>query len=482
MSLNNEFAEFIDPEFTWSKQSTTNRGLQVDGADSGIAANARKTAVQKNIQLERMLGLIAQFAPSLLHNEIVKKSTGLNWVWQRIRQHYGFRQSESNFLKLALIKRSEGERYETLYQRLLAHVEDNLLTTESGIMYDGVAVTTNEVMSATCERLMVFLWLQLIDERLPLYVSRVYAHDLQSKSLKDIQLQICHSMDSLLAELNSQEECQISYSKSNFTKRKGKGVSFYKRDEQGSLHKSNIHGKTQKSCVLCKAAGRTYQGHNIGSRWFLSKFDKMEITQSSQVSVDDQENTEDDIQQSDDFKAVSCIPITEKSRNYGNEKEGRQSISSLTQRVHCDSSPFFYAFFKHHTCKIVIDTGATSSLISGSFAKRVGLKIKPTQHAARQLDRSSITISGEAQFNISFGYSELSIDGLINNSLDCDILAGVPFCRANNTYVRKKYPSMENASHTGLNQTLFNTIYSTQNLLFYGMIYQRCSILGSIWK
>ena len=100
--------------------------------------------------------------------------------------------------------------------------------------------------------------------------------------------------------------------------------------------------------------------------------------------------------------------------------------------MQCDSSPFFYAFFKHHTCKIVIDTGATSSLISGSFAKRVGLKIKPTQHAARQLDRSSITISGEAEFNISFGYSELSIDGLINNSLDCDILAGVPFCRANN--------------------------------------------------
>ena len=57
---------------------------------------------------------------------------------------------------------SEGKRYETLYQRLLAHVEDNLLTTESSIMYDGVAVTTNEVMSATCERLMVFLWFQLL--------------------------------------------------------------------------------------------------------------------------------------------------------------------------------------------------------------------------------------------------------------------------------------------------------------------------------
>ena len=55
-------------------------------------------------------------------------------------------------------------------------------------------------------------------------------------------------------------------------------------------------------------------------------------------------------------------------------------------------------------CKIVIDTGATSSLISIAFAKRVGLIVSPTQHAARQLDKSSIRVSGETKFKISFGY------------------------------------------------------------------------------
>ena len=82
------------------------------------------------------------------------------------------------------------------------------MTIDSGIAHDGTAVTSNEEMSATCEQLIVYLWLVLIDKRLPLYVCRVYAHDLQTRSLKDIQPQICQSMDSLLGELNTQEDSQ----------------------------------------------------------------------------------------------------------------------------------------------------------------------------------------------------------------------------------------------------------------------------------
>ena len=95
------------------------------------------------------------------------------------------------YLKLSTIKRQEGERFETLFQRIVAHIEDNLLSTESGLTHDGALVSVNEEMSPTTERLAVYLWLNLIDERLPSYVARVFAHDLQSRSLKDIQPQIC---------------------------------------------------------------------------------------------------------------------------------------------------------------------------------------------------------------------------------------------------------------------------------------------------
>ena len=101
-------------------------------------------------------------------------------------------------------------------------------------------------------------------------------------------------------------------------------------------------------------------------------------------------------------------------------------------RVKSSTSPFFYAFYKHHIVKILIDSGATSSLISSSFAHKVGLNIKPTQHGAKQLDKSPLKVSGEVKFNLSFGETTLQVDGLVNGSLECDILAGVPFCETNN--------------------------------------------------
>ena len=67
LSLNNEFASFLAA--VWSKKSVTNRGLVDDPA-----GDQRKTAVQKNLLLERMLGLVAQFVPSVLRNDIIKKA------------------------------------------------------------------------------------------------------------------------------------------------------------------------------------------------------------------------------------------------------------------------------------------------------------------------------------------------------------------------------------------------------------------------
>lgn len=178
LSLCNDFSSFLEGDR--SPQSIQNRGLTDDPDD----ANNLKTTVQKKKMLERMLVLIAEFTPSLLRNEIIKRSTGLSWIWQRIRKHFNFVQSEVNFLSLSNISRNQDERYETFYQRIVAHLEDNLLTVASGLHHDGVIPTSDEVMSPTTKRLVVYLWLQLIDSRLPAYVARVYAHSSPSSDVK----------------------------------------------------------------------------------------------------------------------------------------------------------------------------------------------------------------------------------------------------------------------------------------------------------
>ena len=359
--MNNEFASFLAA--AWSKKSSTNRGLADNPADAG---NQRKTAVQKNLILERMLGLVAQFAPSLLRNDIIKKSTSLAWIWTRIRKHYSFSKSEVNFLKLYTIHHKENERYEALFQRIISHLEDNLLTAGSAIHHDGEDVIVDEELTPTCERLAVFIWLQLINSRLPAYVSRVYAHDLQNKSLKDIQPQLADSMETILEEINTQENIQVQYSRS------------FRQEPQRKLSlKNETISHRSKQCILCKESGRKYIGHSIGSCWHLSKFEKLSIARSCNVDTTKEKIYDD----SCDETSVQCEHDIKHTLS-------QEPPSISIQKVQCGIPPFFYAFFKHHPCHIIIDSGATSSLVSNSFVKKVGIEIHSTFQSARCINKS----------------------------------------------------------------------------------------------
>ena len=414
LSLNNEYAAFIDPRFTWQRSSTLNRGLNPDGAD--VAQGERKSAAQKAIILEQMLGIIAQYSPPLIRSDIVKKSTSLNWIWQRIRRHFMFTRSEVNFLSIYKIKRVDGERYETLYQRLVAHLEDNLLTIDGDIVHDGVRVTANEELSPSCERLLVYLWLTLIDERLPAYISRIYAHDLQTRSLKDVQPQICQSLDSLLAELNTQDDSQVNFNRSH--QKNSKSVRFKPKKKGSSL---------KKECILCKSAGRTYEGHDIGSCWFISKFDRLEMSRTLQVSV--QDTDDDEGEQVEGESSEECYEVNT-APDDANE--------AVARRVSCSQSPFIHAFYKHVPCKILVDTGATSSMISADFVCRANLKVYTTGQGARQLDQSKVNVKGECKFYVTFGTLQLKIDALVTDCMDYDILGGCPFGIANDVVVLMK--------------------------------------------
>ena len=52
-----------------------------------------------------------------------------------------------------------------------------------------------------------------------------------------------------------------------------------------------------------------------------------------------------------------------KDGDYEVQQEQIQTIINNNQgvlRVQSSSSPYFYAFYQHHPCKLLIDTGATS--------------------------------------------------------------------------------------------------------------------------
>ena len=255
LMTSSDFAPFMARNVTWRPSKVEYRGLADDGDEVPVAN--RKTAIHKHALLDHMIRLISSYCPEHIQSEIERKCTSMEWIWQRIRRHYGFSQSEVHFLKLASIKLESNERYETFFQRIMAHLYDNLLTVGSSIKFDGEEITENEEMSPTVERLAVFLWLHFIDDRLPSYVSRVYAKDLQFHSIKDLQPQISMNMKSILEELNAQEEIKIQYSA---------GRSGWSRNNASSMKRNNRASKynkrPKKECAYCKAFNKTpYIGH-----------------------------------------------------------------------------------------------------------------------------------------------------------------------------------------------------------------------------
>ena len=100
---------------------------------------------------------------------------------------------------------------------------------------------------------------------------------MQGKSLKEVQPQICEAMGSLLLETSAQEDIQVQYSRSSCPN--------YRKKPFTTRKSSKPSVKKDKSCVLCKAAGRAYLGHDISSYWFISKFDNLEISNAFRVEV-----------------------------------------------------------------------------------------------------------------------------------------------------------------------------------------------------
>ena len=241
LSLDPNFAAFLTDTATWGKKTNASplRGFIDD--DEPVPAPRRRTATQKATHLDMLLGQIANYAPVISRNTIVKNSTSINGVWQAIRQHYGLQSTGSRFLDLGNFKLKPDQRPEDLYQSLMSFIEDNLVTRAGGITHHGEIPEVDEELSPSLENFIVFTWLQLIHPSLPRLVKQRYGTELRSRTLSSIKSEISQALDSLLEELHTGEETKIMRtSPMNFNRpTRDLGLPFHPRES--SLHRSANH-------------------------------------------------------------------------------------------------------------------------------------------------------------------------------------------------------------------------------------------------
>ena len=173
LSLNSNFAPFLADGVQWLKKTKTQplRGLENDG--EFVPLTRRLTARQKVNFLELMLGQIANYCPIISRSTLVKNSTSLEYIWQTIRQHFGFQATGAQFIDFADIHLAADERPEDLYQRLMAFVEDSLLHA-GGLTHHGEHVQEDEELTPTLENFVVLTWLRLIHPSPPRLIKQQY--------------------------------------------------------------------------------------------------------------------------------------------------------------------------------------------------------------------------------------------------------------------------------------------------------------------
>ena len=414
LSLDANFAVYMVDGATWRKKSTAvqNRGFTNDG-DDVVAAN-RKTAAQKAVQLELMLGQIANYCPIISRNSIVKNSVSLPDIWQKLRQHYGFQSSGSHFLDLSSFRLQTDERPEDFYQRLMAFFEDNLLTTTCQITHHGEALASDEEMTPTLENTVVLMWLQLINPGLPQLVKQKYGAELRNKTLASLKPEISQAMTSLLDELRTLEDSKVFRSMSNYGPRNNSRFQAVKK-------------RVSKSCILCKTAGRSaFNTHSLLDCKFLPENDRQSLGRSRVVHTLDEEG---DIYEEDQEETELSSTV--------DTRDDALLDSNTARRVNIIQSPYLKVYYKQHPVSLTIDTGATTNMIRACFATHIGLPVKSASQLARQADGvTPLDVVGEVHCTLTREGKVFQLDALVVKQLDVDVLAGNPFMVTNDIATR----------------------------------------------
>ena len=102
-----------------------------------------------------------------------------------------------------------------------------------------------------------------------------------------------------------------------------------------------------------------------------------------------------------------------------------------------EKSPFVDLFFKHHPTRVTLDSGATGNLIHASFAQYIGAPIQNSSQTVYQADgQSSLKVIGETDITLSRDKHYFTLEALVIENIDVNVLAGVPFMTANDIAFR----------------------------------------------
>ena len=424
LRINEEFRPYLNSTFgkktklnpTRDLEDTTEQQtLKNEEGENVRATVIIKTKEDKCFEVDTLLEQIANFAPTIPRNDIVKDSASVQEVWGKVRMYFNLEASGALANECWQVKRKPEETPQALYARLKQLYDENLLKSD-GLHYVDGPLTEDEEMSPSLHNTVVLHWLNILHPQLRDAVTARFSTQLREKTYAALFPEISRCVGPLLDELNNDTTANRVFSKQSY------------RTQSSNQNRSNYKSSSQyvkRSCEFCKMTGKEkYYTHNMDTCLFIKREKLRGNTAVKKLECDDEEALLQE-QYEEFYSQTGEVP----------DHDDYRVVEHVINFVDVNASPVLYLNKNSKSYRFVLDTGCTGSLVDREFAVSSGSPIKPTQQRARGPDGKLMNIIGEVNVVLHRKNKPYHLFALVCAD-KVDLLAGMPFLKKNDIGVR----------------------------------------------
>ena len=342
---------------------------------------------------------------------------------------------------------------------------------------------------------------------------RVFAKDLKSVTLADIRLRISDNLEVLRAETETSAQAsrmlaqkasigwaRVGNNRSPTCGRQRRQNDFSSQ-EQGrtrqtsQLRRNNNPGSNRQVsptvCQLCLTAKRPSL-HSIASCFFLDQASRKALIRATRSNTEDQDYSEDKeefIEDGDDNyvlvegprgNEIEYLALQDRIPGVNSKQLSNKNISNYSQpllarinsavtsqcsestqspypRLRVYDSPILacsHGKDSDSVIYIVIDCGATTSMITVKKANTLMLQIEPTALQAVQVDgKTKLQVKGEVHTQFRRGTTTLHFSALIVNKMGTNMIGGTNFIIENDLTLQMSKKSIKIGNSTMIQLT-----------------------------
>ena len=443
---------------TWEPKKVANRGLT--GA----------TAADDSTQVDQMLEYVSQYAPSALYRDITLRATGLTAVWTLVRDWAGLKTSGCKQNIYFTVKRSydpNGDLTPTDFFFSLRNAKEDclLLSAKHGgnVNFHGSVPNEDEDLTPTLESDIVLDWLDSLGgTKLVEHTFRVFAKELETESLADLRQRISDNLANLMTEADQQAELNRAFVQNRYYPPRSANQSQQKLSSPSSPYPESARphtppapsqttppGEPETPCKLCLASKTDgAHTHSISTCFQLNLQEVQEVAKAQVTRV----VTVEKDPANDEYEYPVYEDYAEEENELSENSPATIPANTTTKtclaqvspcnvyrihRINITESPILACSSPSRTVYLVLNDGATASIITLKMCQLLNLQIYKTGHSAVHVDgESKIPVLGEVHTSFTSGSKTLYFSGLVVSSLGVDILAGTNFHVENDVYSR----------------------------------------------